>query len=418
MVADINFCPECGARVGKGSTHCMTCGTRLGPQEEAKEESPKEGGDTTQLNPELEALKSKMTNMLADGDSLEVTREEGDELDILPPLEESDLEPLTEEPEELHDEGTDQEVTDMALSWEVDDIRSDEDESAKSMDEESLTWEAPEDRVITPDDVKVGNPFIEVEPPDIVEDGRCEESSMSEARDHLFPHGECEDPTDTVAHLFPSGRGVTSKEFIDVIVGKPERIGIDEPMKELKTPSCPSCGAAITGDGFDYPDYVFEAMGKARIEHGEELLEANEHEKAIESFEMAKKLFERANYEKAVDDARKKIDDGYEAMAEFHYDQAEEHKKEDEFEWAIVQYKKAREIYMFTTNAKMRGKCAEKVRECYSDWGKLIESEGDDLVKKGMSRDALALYQEAAEKFRLGDDQKRLRGLEKKIRKA
>jgi hypothetical protein len=419
MVNDINFCPECGARVGKGSTHCMNCGARLVSEDEIRDKSSATPGESTHLNPELEELKAKMTDMLGDGGAHKPATERSadDELDVLPPLEESDLEPLEEVSNPDHPVQGVTETTEEGLSWEVDDIPSAKEINGHA-DSESLTWEQPEMKTITPDEVKVGNPFIEVAPPEVVEVEVPCDSSIRETREHLFPRGECEDTTETVAHLFPEGRGVTSKDFIDVVVGTPERIGIEEPMKELKTPSCPHCGASITGDGFEYPDYVFEAMGKARIERGEELLETNEHEKAIEYFEMAKKLFERANYDKAVEDARKKVDEGYEAMAEYHYDQAEEHKKEHEFEWAIVQYKKAREIYMFTTNAKMRGKCAEKVRECYSDWGKDIEEEGDDMAKKGLSRDALALYQEAAEKFRLGDDQKRLRDLEKKIRKA
>ena len=118
--------------------------------------------------------------------------------------------------------------------------------------------------------------------------------------------------------------------------------------------SCPNCGVAITSDGFEYPPYVFDAMGKARSDYGDQLLKEKEHERAIEYYEMAKVLFEKSGTEKNVAEALRKIDMGYDAMAQFHFDEAETHLKEGDFEWAIVQFKKARELYMFTTDAKKR----------------------------------------------------------------
>jgi tetratricopeptide (TPR) repeat protein len=159
-------------------------------------------------------------------------------------------------------------------------------------------------------------------------------------------------------------------------------------------------------------------MAKARIEFGEQKVDENEHEFAIEQFEKAKKLAERASDEKMAKESMKKIDDAYEKMAEFHFDQAEDHKKAGQYEWAIVQYKKAREIYMLTTDKKMRAKSAEKARECYVDWGEDLEDKADHLAKQARTREALATYQEAAEKYKEGGNNKKLRGLEKKIRNA
>ncbi|MHA2386710.1 MAG: hypothetical protein ACXAEE_10930 [Candidatus Thorarchaeota archaeon] len=105
-------------------------------------------------------------------------------------------------------------------------------------------------------------------------------------------------------------------------------------------------------------------------------------------------------------------------MANNHYEQAESHRKSHEYEWAIVQFRKARELYMFSTDAKKRAKCSEKVRECYVDWGKVLEDEGDALVKAGQTRKGLTKYQEAAQRYREGEDTKKLKGLDKKIRKA
>jgi len=269
-------------------------------------------------------------------------------------------------------------------------------------------------------EIKEGMPFTEVEPPRVYD----EEIPVSteEALEHLFPEGAPkeirEETKEAVEHLFPEGRGSTTTTFIDVVVGKPDKVGLKGPLQELETPACPNCGIALSSDEFEYPPYVFDAMGKARLEYGEHHLQENEHEKAIESFEIAKMLFERAGNEKGVAESTKRVDIGYDAMARFHFDQGDNHMKAHEFEWAIVQYRKARELYMFSTDAKKRAHCSEKVREAYVEWGKNLETQGDHLSKQGDSRDALAKYQEAAAKYREGQDNKKLKGLEKKIRKA
>jgi tetratricopeptide (TPR) repeat protein len=159
-------------------------------------------------------------------------------------------------------------------------------------------------------------------------------------------------------------------------------------------------------------------MGRARLDYGMLKLKDNEHENAIECFEMAKRLFEKAGNAKMVEESTRRADEGYDAIAESHIVQGERHLKSGEFEWAVVQFKKAREFYMFSTDAKKRARCAERIRECYSGWGRELEAEGDSLAKSGQSRDALAKYKEAAEKFREGEDPKKLAGLERKIRKA
>ncbi len=277
---------------------------------------------------------------------------------------------------------------------------------------EDLSWEV---EGIDPE-IKEGMPFKEVQPPRVISEEM--EVHPVEVFDHLFPEGKDDATRDAVSHLFPGGRGVTSKDFIDVVVGTPKRIAVTTPMPELDTPECPNCGFSISGDGFEYPGYVYEAMGKARMEDGFRKLEAKEFEPAIETFEMAKKLFERAANEKAIADATRMIDEGYDAMANNHFEQAESHRKSHEYEWAIVQFRKARELYMFSTDAKKRAKCSEKVRECYVEWGKVLEDEGDALVKAGQTRKALTKYQEAAQRYREGEDDKKLKGLDKKIRKA
>jgi len=270
------------------------------------------------------------------------------------------------------------------------------------------------------DEIKEGMPFTEIEPPRVY----AEEIPVTteEALEHLFPEGVPkevrEETKEAVEHLFPEGRGSTTKTFIDVVVGKPSKVGLKGPLQELENPACPNCGIALSSDDFEYPAYVFEAMGKARLDQGEHHLQENEHEKAIESFEIAKMLFEKADNEKGVAESTKRVDTGYDAMAMFHFDQGESHMKAHEFEWAIVQFRKARELYMFSTDAKKRARCSEKVREAYVEWGKDLEAQGDHLAKQGNTRDALAKYQEAAAKFREGNEKKKLGGLEKKIRKA
>lgn len=407
------ICPTCGKRVRRGSTFCIGCGNKV------PEDLPSAPPEPTLEESEILDEADKLPGL--DESALDETPAEepiAADSEVLPPvgddfswddgeLSSVELKPIEEDISFVEESSTEEE---SEVSIETSEEEP-EQEEGKSTD---MSWEEGVE------DVKVGMPFTEIEPPRVYD----EEIPVTteEALDHLFPEGAPkelrEEAREAVEHLFPEGRGTTTKTFIDVVVGKPSKIDLKGPLQELETPVCPNCGVALTSDEFEYPSYVFEAMGKARIDHGEQLLHENEHEKAIESFEIAKMLFERARNEKGIAESTKRVDIGYDAMAKFHFDQGENHMKVNEYEWAIVQFRKARELYMFSTDAKKRARCSEKVREAYIEWGKDLESQGDQLSKQGSSRDALAKYQEAAAKYREGDDQKRLKGLDKKIRKA
>jgi predicted negative regulator of RcsB-dependent stress response len=418
-------CPVCGKKVREGSTFCIECGARLaGKKEEQKRRKPNPKEDETEED-ELTELEKRMLGLLGNEEAIysqepsEQTRQDQVEAtkNAAQSSEEStpDLEwDVRLEEETISVEENEPQVGPDTVS--VQENTPQEPSSKPPKQQVDLSWDVEDIPEMEADQVQEGMPFEEVEPPEVKSSGPA--PTPKEAKKHLFPEDEECCAREAVSHLFPQGRGVTDNDFIDVVVGTPRKISVEEPMKELEQPTCPSCGSALTSDGFEYPPYVYEAMGKARIEHGEELLEKNEHEEAIESFEKAKMLYERANDEKKLEKCREKIDEGYESMAEFHYDQAEVHKKNREYEWAIVQYRKAREIYMFTTKRKERAKCAEKVRECYVDWGEELEERGDYLAKEGRTREALAKYQKAAEKYKQGEDDKHLKGLEKKIREA
>lgn len=377
----------------------------------------------------LENLEDKMADMLTQSGlpttehSTEAPTISEAEGDILPDIDDS----ILPEPEEVTrpEEKSTLEATTIPpadeMAWEVDSsvqleaglgVTTDEPTAAPAESSQEtevrdydhvsaeMNWDTASIPEFSSDEVKEGMPFKEVAPPRIAADDIT--TSTDEA----------------LRHLFPRGRGDASRDFVDVVVGKPKKITITSKMHELKTPSCPNCGTTITGDGYEYPSYVYESMGKARLEQGAQKQRENDHENAIESFEMAKTLFERAENPKAIFEAQKRIDGGYEAMAASHLTQGEMHFKAGEFEWAAVQFKKAREIFMFTTRSKMRAKCSERIRASYGAWGKAIESEGDRLSKEGRSREALAKYQLAAAKYKEADAPKRLRGLDKKIRKA
>ncbi|MHA2378476.1 MAG: hypothetical protein ACXADS_04310 [Candidatus Thorarchaeota archaeon] len=379
-------------------------------------------------------------DVLPESDLLLAESELEDIPDTLPETELPDIaEPAVAEEPVAPDE-TPVPPPDNDLSWEVDESlvqpTDDGEPSAETADQAvALEVHEPEpvaDAVVLEDrtedlswddmaaardpDVKEGMPFKEVEPPRVVSEDV--DLATDVVIDHLFPVGRDDETREAVSHLFPEGRGVTSKDFIDVVVGTPKKVAVSTPMVELDTPSCPSCGVTLSGDEFEYPGYVYEAMGQARLEDGEARLGEKEFEAAIESFEKAKTLYERAGNQKMVDESVRRTDIGYDSMANDHFEQAENHRKANEFEWAIVQFRKARELYMFSTDAKKRARCATKVRECYVDWGKELESEGDKLTKDGRTRDALAKYQEAAEKYRQADEKKKLQSLDKKIRKA
>ncbi|TFG29770.1 hypothetical protein EU528_09230 [Candidatus Thorarchaeota archaeon] len=395
-------CPECGKSLGIGSTFCIGCGNKI-PE-----------GLKPVTAPKLDTLPSVEESGL--DDFIEPALIDEPTL----PEPEPEIAPTTE------DLSWDEEIPDLPVG----ETKIDHGETMTSApasvsieskpeagepvtsDESVLSWDEGVE------EVKVGMPFTEVEPPRIVAEAHAIEVTTEDALTHLFPEVRDDATRDAVSHLFPEGRGSTSATFIDVVVGKPSKISIKSPLKELDHASCPNCGVAITSDGFEYPAYVFDAMGKARSDFGDQLLKDNEHERAIEYYEMAKMLFEKSGTEKNIAEALRRIDMGYDAMAQFHYDEAEAHLKEGDFEWAVVQFKKARELYMFTTDAKKRARCAERAREAYAIWGKALEDEGDKLAKEGKTRDALAKYQEAAAKYREGGDSKRLKGLDKKIRKA
>jgi hypothetical protein len=393
-------CPSCGAHLRKGSTFCLKCGAKLS-------------------NAKKSPTTDETLDVLAES-PLDDVEESKDDEPTLPDLDEwveeedplvketlAELKRTEESTESPHATPADT-PSDSVLSWEeglaVDSDEKEERQELPADRDESMVWESPP----TSSDVKEGMPFKEIEPP-IVHD----EAIMHASSDALDTETH-----EAVDHLFPHGRGETTEDFIDAVVGKPTKIGSDVSPSMIETPTCPECGARLGTNSFEYPAYVYEAMGKARIEHGIELMKDTEHEKAIEQFEIAKRLFEHAENEKMVEEATKYVDDGYDSMAEHHYVQGENHLKEKQFDWSIVQFKKARELYMFSTDAKKRMKCSQRARDAYEEWGKTLEDEGDRLAKAGQTREALAKYSEAAEKYREADASKRLRGLEKKIRTA
>ncbi len=414
-------CPNCGARLAKGSTFCIRCGTRLTPTAGPAEPILKEGPST---EPELsddqtstssstpsrqspENVDSDSTS-LDEAPSIESTPEasEKEELESAPPQSHSAFQVAedsedgsvpgfrrTEPPQVITDKEfqTPVRVVDAPTSVEMRDAVISWDEPSTSIEDMSLKMDEPPSAV-APEDTEVAKPEA--------------------------PSSDKTVTIDAFKHLFPEGRGETSTDFIDRVVGTQERIRIKGPLAELETPTCPSCGAELTSDGFTYPPYVFEAMARARFEAGQEKMNDNEYESAIECFEKAKLLAERAKNKKLIDQCVNMIDKGYEGMASSHFALGEKHLKAHEFEWAIVQFKKARQLYMFTTQSKKRAKCSDKVRECFFVWGKTLEEEGDRLAKSGKSREALLKYQEAAEKYKESGDPRRLRGLEKKIRRA
>ncbi len=406
------ICPSCKKRIRKGSTFCIGCGNKV--PEDLPSAPPEETLEESEILDEAEELPGLEDSGFDD------------------PLPETQLEPQPEALPSIEEDLSWDEAMPAAESMTVEGDLSLVEETIVAVETETPSEGAPEVSDVPEgrstdmsweegvDEIKVGMPFTEIEPPRVY----AEEIPVTteEALEHLFPEGVPkevrEETREAVEHLFPEGRGSTTTTFIDVVVGKPSRIGLNGPLKELETPVCPNCGITLSSDEFEYPAYVFEAMGKARLDQGEQYLQENEHEKAIESFEIAKMLFERAENEKGVAESTKRVDIGYDAMAMFHFDQGESHMKAHEFEWAIVQFRKARELYMFSTDAKKRARCSEKAREAYVEWGKDLEAQGDQLAKQGTTRDALAKYQEAATKYRESEDRKRLSGLEKKIRKA
>ncbi|MGY5877050.1 MAG: zinc-ribbon domain-containing protein [Candidatus Thorarchaeota archaeon] len=416
-------CPKCGKKVGKGSTFCIGCGTRI----EGSHASVTVTSDDHAVLPDIDEKLDYGSIEDTDGDDVTLPDVDESELpgdpgiDIVEGSSGRYAEMAVEENEGVVDEPIARETV-YAEMGEIEPPRVTDSGPEITVPEmrdvvpPTMSWDDEiEER--SSDEVKEGMPFVEVEPPKVLSYD-MDTMMTEEAILHVLPEAD-RSTTDAVAHLFPEGRGTTSPDFIDAVVGKPRKIAPTKPLRELHLADCPGCGMALTEDeDFEYPQYVYDAMGKARVEFGDKKIVENDHERAIEEYEKAKLLFERSGNVKNIDEAIKRIDEGYEKMAGYHFDQAELHLKESEFEWAIVQYKKARELYMLTTDSRMKVKCAQKVRDCFADWGRAIETEGDMYSKQGRSRDALDLYRQAAEKYRQGDATSKLKGLDKKIRKA
>ncbi|MHA1577639.1 MAG: zinc ribbon domain-containing protein, partial [Candidatus Thorarchaeota archaeon] len=276
-------CKVCGAALGKGSTFCIKCGTRIG-EGPAETISPDESGID-----EIPSLEDS---------TLESTEPAGTTLEFS----EGDL----GVPDKIEDEVTLPPETE--IGWEAeasaeteptlpDDILPPLEDSPPDEISEELEYRS--DTSVDPtSEVPEGMPFKEIEPPRVFAEAPDE---TNEIRSHLFPQEEEHSATrEAVQHLFPKGRGDSSDDFIDIVVGKPKKIGITQQLGEIVAPDCPDCGKSVTSDGFEYPNYVYGAMGKARVEAGIAKLKENEHEEAIELFEKGKVLFERGEDSKSV----------------------------------------------------------------------------------------------------------------------
>ncbi len=432
-------CPKCGARLAKGSTFCIRCGTRLkdaSPQPEppihGMHKADSQHEETSEIFPSLLPESPQ-----------ELVQKTNDENLELPDVDDTQLPDIEESsgPEirivGKHSGGTQPRELSSTESTSVSTPKPAQTETTSTHGgfreiepPKVITDREPEikvriideppsihvrETVVHTDDEPVSSRPV---PPTPISTSTTPSAATSTRPETRTAEKETPPVEAAFEHLFPKGRGETSDDFIEAVVGTQERIAVTKPLIERESPMCPNCGTIVTSDGFEYPPYVFEAMARARLESGEHLLKEEKFEDAIECFEKAKLLAQSAKNEKLIETCNKGIDEGYESMAASHFALGEKHLKAHEFEWAIVQFKKARQIYMFTTRSKMRAKCAEKVRECYFVWGKTIEEEGDRLAKAGRTREALVKYQEAAEKYRQSGDDRRLRGLEKKIRKV
>ncbi|MHA1908293.1 MAG: hypothetical protein ACW98Y_13425 [Candidatus Thorarchaeota archaeon] len=345
-MTDSITCPSCKTSLRKGSTFCMKCGTALNgdgvssttehthdsaeittnddatlPEIEDWSEVPKDTDDLMAAT--LAAVSESETLMSEEKHSPpEVELPPEDDLSWEEGIETPEVPDVTLEDSILEEDPVIEEPT-------IDEPIIEEPPAVEPTSRD-LSWETPEEYS---SEIKEGMPFTEVAPPTVMD---ADVVDVSEAKEHLFTDAPDEDTREAVTHLFPHGRGDTSPDFIDVVVGKPKKIGSDITPTILETPTCPDCGGTVGSDSFEYPPYVYDAMGKARMNYGVHLLKELDHESAIEQFEIAKKLFEHGGITKMVEEATKRVDEGYDAMAEHHYIQGENHLKEKQYDWGIV----------------------------------------------------------------------------------
>ncbi|TFF83651.1 zinc ribbon domain-containing protein, partial [Candidatus Thorarchaeota archaeon] len=199
-------CPKCGMKLGKGSTFCINCGHRVeNTNQTIVEPSTEEGPQTEEVvleETELPPIEKTAVERASTNDSVNADEQCEPEEGCLPPAEELSWEDEMPQPTPA-----------PAVARPVEPTPIDDDTIPKAVDIEELSWEEGID------EVKVGNPFKEVEPPRVV----TEEIDMTDAVEHLFPEKKDDATREAVAHLFPEGRGSTSSSFIDVVVGKPDR---------------------------------------------------------------------------------------------------------------------------------------------------------------------------------------------------
>lgn len=260
-----------------------------------------------------------------------------------------------------------------------------------------------------------------------------EETTAIEIESPFTPIDESELPSDEVLEsaIEPIGE---HKQAIQDKVSAPQKtttgedieFEIEEPIEEgipvsaasvTSTITCPRCGHIYTPDNFEYPDYVYEAMGKARIEAANALMKEKKFTEAIELLNKAKRIYEHASNEDGIKTTNEKITDAYVSLGEIYRKEGEKLLKNKQYEEAIEQFNIARDYYIKAEDNKRIKNIENKIRETYEKAADEYQKQAEQYAKRGDRSNALNLYQKAIDICLKINDTKTIRDIEKKMRK-
>ena len=213
-------------------------------------------------------------------------------------------------------------------------------------------------------------------------------------------------------------QSITEKEDIEFEIEEPTEEEIPLAAASVtSTITCPKCGHIYTPDNFEYPEYVYAAMGRARMEAAIELIKEKRYTEAIELLNKAKKIYEHANIEDGIKNTIEKINESYISMGEIYRKQGEQLLKQKQYEDAIVQFNYARSYYIKADAEKRVNSMDNKIQETYQKLGEELQKEAEQEVKQGNNKIALALYQKAINIYLKINETKKIKEIEKKMKK-
>jgi len=226
------------------------------------------------------------------------------------------------------------------------------------------------------------------------------------------------EPKTTEAQVKKHTKQTTGEEDIEFEIEEPTEEGVSVSAVSVTTTiTCPRCGHIYTPDNFEYPTYVYEAMGKARVEAANALIKEKKYIEAIELLNKAKRIYEHASHEDGIKNTNEKITNAYISLGEIYRKEGESLVKNKQYEDAVRQFEIAKDYYIKAKDSKRIKNMENKINEAYEKAAEDYKKRGDAAVKSDDKKLALELYQKAIDCYLKINDTKSIREIEKKIKK-